>query len=213
MSWLLPLTVALPFAGAGFGVALDHWMPGWVKQFPALIFAVATTVCAVLALTHSGSAPVHWVGGWQPKHGIAIGIAFVGEPLGAGMAAFAGLLATAALLFSWHYMEEAPRLYRVLMLVFLGGMCGFALSGDLFNMFVFFEVMGVAAYALAGYHIEELGPLQAHSTLRSRTRSARTWCCSGRRSSTERPVRSTSRRSARHSTDTRRMHCSSSPLR
>ena len=160
MSWLLPLTVALPFAGAGFGVALDHWMPGWVKQFPALIFAVATTVCAVLALTHSGSAPVHWVGGWQPKHGIAIGIAFVGEPLGAGMAAFAGLLATAALLFSWHYMEEAPRLYRVLMLVFLGGMCGFALSGDLFNMFVFFEVMGVAAYALAGYHIEELGPLQ-----------------------------------------------------
>src|SRR5436190_21156190 len=67
---------------------------------------------------------------------------------------------TVALLFSWHYMEEAPRLYRVLMLVFLGGMCGFALSGDLFNMFVFFEVMGVAAYALAGYHIEQLGPLQ-----------------------------------------------------
>jgi multicomponent Na+:H+ antiporter subunit D len=46
------------------------------------------------------------------------------------------------------------------MLVFLGGMCGFSLSGDLFNMFVFFEVMGVAAYALAGYHIEQLGPLQ-----------------------------------------------------
>jgi len=44
--------------------------------------------------------------------------------------------------------------------VFLGGMCGFALSGDLFNMFVFFEVMGVSAYALAGYHIEQVGPLQ-----------------------------------------------------
>jgi len=160
MSWLLPLTVALPFTGAALGVALDHWLPEWVKQFPALVFSVATTVCAVLALAHSGSAPVHWFGGWQPKHGIAIGIAFVGEPLGAGMAALAGVLATAALLFSWHYMEEAPRLYRVLMLVFLGGMCGFALSGDLFNMFVFFEVMGVAAYALAGYHIEQLGPLQ-----------------------------------------------------
>jgi len=39
-------------------------------------------------------------------------------------------------------------------------MCGFALSADLFNMFVFFEVMGVSAFALAGYHIEELGPLQ-----------------------------------------------------
>src|ERR671936_1125860 len=57
-------------------------------------------------------------------------------------------------------MEEAPRLYRVLMLVFLGGLSGFALSGDLFNMFVWFELMGVAAYALAGYMVEELGPLQ-----------------------------------------------------
>jgi multicomponent Na+:H+ antiporter subunit D len=160
MSWLLPLTVAVPFAGAAFGVATDHWMPGWVKQFPALIFAVATTVLAVLAVLDSGDSPIHWFGGWEPRHGIAIGIAFVGEPLGAAMAAFAGVLVTASLLFSWRYMEEAPRLYRVLMLVFLGGMCGFALSADLFNMFVFFEVMGVSAFALAGYQIGELGPLQ-----------------------------------------------------
>ena len=156
----MPLTVALPFVGAGLGVALDHWMPGWVKQFPALITAAATAVCAILALVHSGGSPIHWFGGWQPRHGIAIGIAFVDEPLGAGMAAFIAVLVTASLLFTWHYMEEAPRLYRVLMLVFLGGMCGFALSADLFNMFVFFEVMGVTAYALAGYHVNELGPLQ-----------------------------------------------------
>jgi multicomponent Na+:H+ antiporter subunit D len=161
MSWLLPLTVALPLAGAALGVALDHWMPPFVKQFPALVFAVATCVFTVWALVQSvQSEPVHWFGGWQPRHGIAIGIAFVGEPFGAGMAALAAVLVTASLAFSWHYMEEAPRLYRVLMLVFLGAMCGFALSGDLFNMFVFFEVMGVTAYALAGYHIEQLGPLQ-----------------------------------------------------
>jgi multicomponent Na+:H+ antiporter subunit D len=160
MSWLLPLTVAVPFIGAALGVALDHFVPEWVKHFPALIASVVTAVFAVVALTHSGTEPIHWFGGWQPRHGIAIGIAFVGEPLGVGMAALAAVLVTASLLFSWHYMEEAPRLYRVLMLVFLGGMCGFALSADLFNMFVFFEVMGVAAYALAGYHTEQLGPLQ-----------------------------------------------------
>ncbi|MFL5946373.1 MAG: complex I subunit 5 family protein [Gaiellaceae bacterium] len=160
MSWLLPLTVALPFTGAALGVATDHWLPEWVKQFPALAFSVATTVLAVLAVVDSGDSPIHWFGGWEPRHGVAIGIAFVGEPFAASMAAFAGLLVTASLLFSWQYMEEAPRLYRVLMLVFLGGMCGFALSADLFNMFVFFEVMGVSAFALAGYHIEELGPLQ-----------------------------------------------------
>ncbi len=46
-------------------------------------------------------------------------------------------------------------LYHALMLVFLGGMVGFCLTGDLFNMFVFFELMSVAAYALTGYKIEE----------------------------------------------------------
>ena len=46
-------------------------------------------------------------------------------------------------------------LYHALMLVFLAGMTGFCLTGDLFNMFVFFELMSVAAYALTGYKIEE----------------------------------------------------------
>jgi multicomponent Na+:H+ antiporter subunit D len=44
--------------------------------------------------------------------------------------------------------------------VFLAAMCGFCLSGDLFNMFVYFELMSVAAYGLTGYKTEEPGPLQ-----------------------------------------------------
>jgi multicomponent Na+:H+ antiporter subunit D len=46
------------------------------------------------------------------------------------------------------------------MLVFLGAMNGFALTGDLFNLFVFFELMGVAAYALTAFRVEETGPVQ-----------------------------------------------------
>jgi multicomponent Na+:H+ antiporter subunit D len=46
------------------------------------------------------------------------------------------------------------------MLVFLAGMVGFCLTGDIFNMFVWFELMGVAAYGLTAYRIEERGPLQ-----------------------------------------------------
>jgi multicomponent Na+:H+ antiporter subunit D len=57
-------------------------------------------------------------------------------------------------------LKEAARPYDVLMIVFCGAMCGFALTGDLFNMFVWFELMSVAAYALTGFKIAELGPLQ-----------------------------------------------------
>src|SRR5439155_17819688 len=58
------------------------------------------------------------------------------------------------------YLSEAGRLFETLMLVCCGAMCGFALSGDLFNMFVWLELMGVGAYALTGFDIRRLGPLQ-----------------------------------------------------
>ena len=126
-----------------------------------MIAAAATAVLSVLLLLQTGSHDVvHWFGGWKPQHGVAIGIAFYADPFAAGAAAFAGVIVTAALVYSWRYMEESPRLYRVLMLVFLAGVNGFALSADLFNLFVWFELSAVAAYALAGYLVEQLGPLQ-----------------------------------------------------
>ena len=36
---------------------------------------------------------------------------------------------------------------------------GFCLTGDLFNLFVFLELVSVSAYALTAYDIEEEGPL------------------------------------------------------
>src|SRR5947208_3285178 len=76
------------------------------------------------------------------------------------MAALAATLVTAVLVFSWRYFEEVGALFHVLVLVFLAAMTGFALSGDLFNMFVWFELMSVAAYALTAYRCEEATPLE-----------------------------------------------------
>ena len=46
------------------------------------------------------------------------------------------------------------------MLTFLAGMVGLCLSGDLFTAFVFFELMSVSAYALAGFRVEEPAPVE-----------------------------------------------------
>jgi multicomponent Na+:H+ antiporter subunit D len=161
LSWLLVMPVVVPLAAAALIAAGDHVVPEAVKEYPPMLAAAASAVFSILLLLHVQSRDlVHWHGGWTPRHGVAIGIAFVGEPIGAGAAAFAGVIVTAALVFSWHYMEDSPRLYRVLMLVFLAAVSGFALSADIFNMFVWFELGAVATYALAGYMVEELGPLQ-----------------------------------------------------
>ena len=93
-------------------------------------------------------------------HGIAIGIDFEAGPLNAGLASLAAVLVTAAMTFSWRYFERVATYYHALMLIFLAGMTGFCLAGDIFDLFVWFELMGVAAYALTAYRPEERGSLQ-----------------------------------------------------
>jgi len=50
--------------------------------------------------------------------------------------AFVCLLMLAALTFSLKYFDSVGTIFHVLMLGFLAGMCGFCLTGDLFNLFV-----------------------------------------------------------------------------
>jgi multicomponent Na+:H+ antiporter subunit D len=153
--------VVIPLLAAAVNISGDHVLPRRVGDAIALLAAAAACAFSFLVATASMQHEVlHWFGGWRPRGGVAIGIVFAADPLGAGMAALASLLVLLALLFSLVYVREGGRPYDVLVLVFGGAMCGFALTGDLFNMFVWFELMGVAAYALAGFKIKELGPLQ-----------------------------------------------------
>jgi multicomponent Na+:H+ antiporter subunit D len=122
--------------------------------------AVVAVCCLALLVSSRDGTVVYWFGGWTPRDGIALGVAFAVDPVGAAMATLAGVLATAALTFSWRIFEAVRTLHHGLMLVFLAGIVGFCLSGDLFNMFVFYELFSVAAYALAGYQTTDPGPVR-----------------------------------------------------
>jgi multicomponent Na+:H+ antiporter subunit D len=106
---------------------------------------------------------VYWLGGWSARDGRTVGIALVGDGIGLGLALLAAVLMAAALIFSWRYFESDSSHYHGLMLLFLAGMTGFALAGDVFTMFVFFELMGVAAYALTGLKSED--PSAVHGAI------------------------------------------------
>jgi multicomponent Na+:H+ antiporter subunit D len=163
MNVLTPLPVAVPLLVGASLAAFTWWLRRrrWLSEAIAVATAVVVTVmCAALLAGSSGGLVPYWFGGWTPRDGVAIGIAFNVEPFGAGMAAFTSLLVVAGLLFSVRYFEHVRPLFHALMLVFLGAMAGFSLSGDLFNMFVFFELMSVAAYALTAFRVEQRGPLQ-----------------------------------------------------
>jgi multicomponent Na+:H+ antiporter subunit D len=161
MTWALPLPVVIPLIAAAFATAGDHYLPRRLGDAIGVVGAAASFAFSLVVLLASERhTQLTWFGGWKPRDGAAIGVAFVADPLGAGLAALASGLVLASILFSWSFLRNASRPYDVLMLLFGGAMAGFALTGDIFNMFVWFELMGVAAYALAGFEVSEVGPLQ-----------------------------------------------------
>jgi multicomponent Na+:H+ antiporter subunit D len=156
MEFLAPLTVAVPLVVAAVLIGGARL---WPSQWPDAIATLTAAVVAIMAVFLAGAAMkagplVYWFGGWTPRHGIAIGIAFVVDPAGAGCAAFVAALFCASFVFFWSYFDEVHARYHALMLIFLAAMAGFALTGDLFNFFVFFELMSTVAFALTGYRLE-----------------------------------------------------------
>jgi len=125
---------------------------------PSLVWPLAfATVLgtAVLAAVQIGvvlrDGPVtHVLGGWAPP----IGIVLVVDALGAfvttivtGIAALVLLHARAAVR---RESREREAIFYPMLLVLLLGLAGIVMTGDLFNLYVFFEISSLAAYALIG---------------------------------------------------------------
>ena len=163
MDHLLALVVTVPLIAAAAITAAGPLFGTRRQVLDAVAIAVAasvTVMLAVIMVRTAGGDEVYWFGGFRPVRGVAIGIDFEAGSLSTGLACLAALLVTTAMTFSWRYFERVATHYHTLMLTFLAGMAGFCLTGDVFDMFVWFELMGVSAYALTAYRPEERGPIQ-----------------------------------------------------
>jgi len=131
-----------------------------VRGLVAVGASVAVAVMLLILVLRTGAGSVYWFAGFRPAGGVAVGIDFEADPLNAGLACLGAVLMTAAMIFAWRYFPQVGTYFHVLMLTFLAGLTGFCLAGDVFDLFVWFELMGVSAYALTAYRPEERGPIQ-----------------------------------------------------
>ncbi len=160
-SAVVPASVVVPLAGAALMAGFSWLLPRWARDLIAIAAALATTTLTLILIAASAGHPmIYWFSGWRPSGGMVIGIDYAVGPLGAGMASLAGVLASAALVYCWRYFDSARGRHHALVLIFLAASVDFCLTGDLFNLFVAFELVAVTAFALTGYNAGHPAPLQ-----------------------------------------------------
>lgn len=158
---LVPLAVAVPLAAAAILAGANRHLSPLARDLLSVSAAGTTTVLTAIVLADSARGRiVYWFSGWHPVHGTVIGVDYAIDPMGGSLALLAGLLAVAALVYSRRFFGETAGRYPALVLVFTAASVDFAWTGDLFNMFVAFELVAVTGFVLSGYYAEQEAPLQ-----------------------------------------------------
>ena len=118
----------------------------WRRGLGLLSVAIQVLLAmALLDATLDGAILTHALGNWPAPYGIVL----VADRLAAWMLLITALLALFALWHACQGLDAQGRHFHILFQLQLFGLNGAFLTGDLFNLFVFFEVLLLASYGLA----------------------------------------------------------------
>jgi len=151
LDWKTHLIVApiiLPLVTAAVLLLFDERK----RKLKMAINSISTLGLIAIAITLAGMASdrapdalVYLIGNWPAPFGIVL----VLDRLAALMLMLTSLLGMASLSFALaHWHKASPHFHTIFQLLLMG-LNGAFLTGDLFNLFVFFEVMLAASYGLA----------------------------------------------------------------
>jgi multicomponent Na+:H+ antiporter subunit D len=143
---LLVLPLIIPLVTAA--LAMLAWRSRDIQRWlgvagSGLLFAVSI---ALFVVVWNDGIQVVQLGGWRAPFGITL----VADTLSAAMVVitgFMGFLVAIYSLASIDYRRESFGYYP-LYLILLMGVCGAFLTGDMFNLFVWFEVMLISSFVL-----------------------------------------------------------------
>ncbi len=113
------------------------------------MIAVFIIVASMMSEVWGGEVLVYQLGGWSPPWGINLTV----DGLAIQMALMIAGLGTLVMIYSAEYMRRDTGLsyFYTLALLLMAGMMGVVLTGDLFNFYVFLEIMCIASYALVAF--------------------------------------------------------------
>jgi multicomponent Na+:H+ antiporter subunit D len=139
-----PLIVTMATAAA---TTLTHAMPRTQRALSLLgIFALLAASIALMDAVWRGGMIVVQASNWDAPFGITLAV----DTFGAVMTLIAAVTGAACLTFAIPEIEERHRRawFHPLSHVLLLGVCGAFITGDLFNLYVWFEVMLIASFGL-----------------------------------------------------------------
>ncbi|MFZ0529671.1 MAG: Na+/H+ antiporter subunit D [Propionicimonas sp.] len=149
MNNLLALPTLLCLLGAAV-TFLAGRHPAFQRAVSVTAVAAVCAVAGVLVLASDDAPLVLWVGAWpQP-----LGIVLVADRLAALMLLVAALVSLAVLIYSTGQDEDEMRretpvsVFHPTFLLLVAGVSNAFLAGDLFNLFVSFELLLFASYVL-----------------------------------------------------------------
>jgi len=150
-SWMLVLIVLIPFAGSGF-LLFFHNRPD-AREAVSLAAALLTFLLCILVLP-SAFSPQHLsTDALQILPGLDI--RFTADALGLLFATLASLLWIITTVYNIGYMrglmEHSQTRYYAAFAITIGAVMGVALSSNMFSLFVFYEILAIAAYPLVAH--------------------------------------------------------------
>ncbi|TKT82524.1 Na+/H+ antiporter subunit D [Aquamicrobium sp. LC103] len=143
---LLTLPIAFPLAGVALCAML--WAKPGAQRIVSLIasFGLLLSSIALLAAVHDGTVLATQFGAWPAPFGIS----FVADMFSAAMVLITGLMAVAVGVYGLVGDAKAREqaFYHPLYQGLLLGVTGAFLTGDIFNLYVWFEVMLISSFGL-----------------------------------------------------------------
>ena len=146
MTDLVPFAVAVPILGSlvAFAAGVLRSKSGWAVAVAASVAQLAVAgVLAVRAFDAGGDGISYVVGGFEVPYGIEL----VVDGLTATVLVLVAAVSLGVLAYARRAGPRSNPFYAVYLLL-VAGLSGMTVTGDLFNMYVFLEITGLAAYAL-----------------------------------------------------------------